>query len=77
VGRLLGNPFPDIAAECLKEFTQESWIFVYLTQRTRAHDTNLLEQSVAHTHEEEDESEKKRENRRNSVLLNRMNNWNE
>jgi hypothetical protein len=76
VGRLLGNPFPDIAAECLKEFTQESWIFVYLTPRTRAHDTNLLEQSVAHTHEE-DKSEKKRENRRNSVLLNRMNNWNE
>jgi hypothetical protein len=36
----------------------------------------MLEQSVAHTHEE-DKSEKKRENRRNSVLLNRMNNWNE
>jgi hypothetical protein len=37
----------------------------------------MLEQSVAHTHEEEDESEEKRENMRYSVLLNRMNNWNE
>jgi hypothetical protein len=42
---------------------------VYLTPRTRAHDTNLLEQSVAHTHEEEDESEKRERKRIGEIVF--------